>query len=84
MANTKFELILEILFLKINNADILFGKKILTWKSYTINKALPTIKQVQIIDLKEFIIAALNTDSKTFMLYIAIRKQEQMLVHFEK
>ena len=28
MANTKFEVILEMLFLKVSNADVLFGDKI--------------------------------------------------------
>ena len=46
MTNTKFELILEMPFLKISNANVVFDKKIFTWKSYTTNKALPTTKQV--------------------------------------
>ena len=46
VANTQFEVVLGMFFLKISNADILFGEKTLTWKSYTTNKALPTTKQV--------------------------------------
>ena len=46
VADTKFEVILGMLFLKISNADIAFGEGTLTWKSYTTNKALPTTKQV--------------------------------------
>ena len=42
VANTQFKVILRILFLKINNVDMLFGKKIFIWKTYTTNKALPT------------------------------------------
>ena len=42
------------------------------WKFYIINKALLITKQIQIINLKEFVIAALNADSKTFVIYIAI------------
>ena len=34
VANTKFEGVLGILFLKISNADVAFGEGILTWKSY--------------------------------------------------
>ena len=44
MADTKFEVILGMLFLKISNADVAFGEGILTWKLYTTNKALPTTK----------------------------------------
>ena len=58
------------LFLKITNTDVLFDEKTLMYKSYTINKALPNSKQVQIIDLKEFVIVALDANSKTFVLYV--------------
>ena len=84
VADTKFEVILEMLFLKISNADVSFGKKILTWKTYTTNEALPTIEQIQIVDPKEFVIAALDVDSKTFVIYVAIRKQEKMPVHSKR
>ena len=46
VANTQFEVILRMLFLKISNADMSFSEKTLTWKTYTINKALPTTEQV--------------------------------------
>ena len=76
--DTKFEVILGMSFLKISNADMAFGKVTLTWKSYTTNEALPTTEQVQLIDPKEFIIAVLDVDSKTFVVHVAIRKQEEM------
>ena len=82
--NPKFEIILEIFFLKISNADMLFGEKILTWKSYITNKALPTTKQVQIVNSKEFVIAALNINSETFIVHMTIRKQEEMPMYSEK
>ena len=44
IANTKFMLILGIFFLKISNADILFGENTLTWKFYTTSKALSITK----------------------------------------
>ena len=46
IANIKFEIILKIFFLKINNINMLFNKKTLIQKLYTINKALFIIKQV--------------------------------------
>ena len=46
VVNTKFEVILGMLFLKISNAGMAFSKKTLMWKSYINNKALSTIKQV--------------------------------------
>ena len=71
-------------FLKINNADVSFGEGTLTWRTYTINEALPTTEQVQIVDPKEFVIAALDVDSKTFVVYVAIREREEMPVHSER
>ena len=72
VANTQFEVILGIPFLKIRNTDMSFGKGTLMWKFYTIIKALLTTKQVQLVDPKEFIIAALDADSKTFVVHMAI------------
>ena len=61
-----------------------FGKKTLTWKSYITNKALPTIKQVQLVNPKEFVIAALDTGSKTFVVHVVIREQEKMAIDLNK
>ena len=72
--DTKFEVILGMLFLKITNTNILFGKKILMWKTYTINETLLTIKQVQIVNSKDCIIAVLVTDSKMFVVHVAIKE----------
>ena len=72
------------LFLKISNADISFNEKTLMWKTYTTNEALFTIKQVQIINSEEFVIAALDNDSNMFIVYVAIREQEKMPIHFKK
>ena len=84
VTDTKFEVILRMLFLKISNADVSFGEGTLTWRTYTTNKALPTTEQVQIVDPKEFVIAALDVNSKTFMVHVAIREQEEMPVHSER
>ena len=72
VANTKFKIILNMSCLKISNMVILFGEKTLIWKFYTISKALSTIKQVQIVDLKEFVIAALDVNNKTFVMHVTI------------
>ena len=84
VADTKFEVILGILFLKINNANVAFDEGTLTWKSYTTNKALPTTERVRLINPKEFVIAALDADSETFVVHVAIWEQEEMPVHTEK
>ena len=76
VADTKFEVILGMPFLKLSNADMSFSKRILMWKSYTINQALLNTKQVQLVDLKEFVIAVLNADSETFVVHVAIQERE--------
>ena len=81
VADTKFEVILEMLFLKLSNADMSFGEGTLTWKFYTTNKALPTTEQVQLVDPKEFVIAALDADSKIFVVHVAIREREEMTMN---
>ena len=72
MTDTKFEIILETLFLKFSNVDVSFGEGSFIWRIYIINKTLFTIKQVQIIDKKNFIIVALDANSKTFVVYMVI------------
>ena len=82
VADTKFKVILGMPFLKISNTDVAFveGIFMLTWKSYTINKALPTIEQVQLVDPNKFVIAVLNADSETFVVYVVIQERKEMIV----
>ena len=80
MADTKFKVVLEMPFLKLSNADVSFGKGILVWKSYTINKAILITEQVQLDNLKEFVIAALDADSKTFVIHVSIWEREEMAI----
>ena len=57
-------------FLIFSNADIQFARKKFTRKLYTVAEALPIIKQVKIIDKKEFTKAALDENVKAFVLYM--------------
>ena len=72
VANTKFEIILRIFFLKLNNTNMSFSEKTLMGKIYITNKNLLTIEQVQIIDKRNFVIVALDANNETFIIYIAI------------
>ena len=80
IVDTKFEVILEMSFLKISNTNVAFGKKTLTQKFYITSKTLPTTKQVQLVDPKEFIIIALDADSEVFVMHVAIQEQEEMAI----
>ena len=82
--DTKFEVILRMLFLKISNADVAFDEETLMWKLYTTNKALPTIERVQLVDPKEFAIAALDINSETFVVHVAIRKRKEMAMNLDR
>ena len=84
MANTQFEVVLVMPFLKISNTDVSFGESTLTWKFYTTNKALLTTEQVQLVNPKKLVIAALDADSKTFVMYVAIQKWEEMAMDPDK
>ena len=84
LANIKFEIILEMLFLKLNNTNMSFDKGIFIQIIYITNESLLSTKRAPIINKKDFIIAVLNTNSKTFIVRIAIRKQKEMLMHSKK
>ena len=71
LADISVEVVLEMLFLILSNADIQFSKKELTWRSYTTAKALPTTKRVELIDKKKFVKAALDENSETFLVHVA-------------
>ena len=71
LAETSMEVVLGMLFLTLNNADIQFAEKELTWKSYTAAEALPTTNQVELIDKKEFAKPALDEEFETFVVYVA-------------
>ena len=58
-------------FLTFSNTNIQFAKKKLIWRFYTAAKALPTTKQVELINKKEFAKAALDDKSETFVVHVA-------------
>ena len=71
LANISIEVVPGMLFLTFINADIQFAEKKLTWSAYTIEKSLPTIRQVEIIDQKEFAKAVLDENVKAFVVHVS-------------
>ena len=61
-----------------------FDKKNIYIKVLYSQKALPIIKQIQIINLKKIVIMALTMDNKIFVIYLAIQKQKKILIHLKK
>ena len=66
------EVVLGMPFLALNNADIQFAEKELTWRFYTTAEALPTTKQIELIDKKEFAKPALDEESETFVVHVTV------------
>ena len=64
------EVVTRIPFLTICNANIQFAKKKLTSRFYITKKALSTIREVKLIDKKEFDKAPLGENVKVFMMHI--------------
>ena len=71
MAETSIEVVLGMLFLTFSDANVQFEKKKLEWRSYTITEAVLTIKKMELINKKKFAVAALDKNTKTFVIYIA-------------
>ena len=63
-------MILEILFITFNNTNIQFVKKKLTCRFYTNAEALPTTKQAELINKKEFAKVALDKNGETFVMHV--------------
>ena len=73
------EVVLGMPFLTFSNTDIQFVEKELTWRFYTTIEVLPTTKQVEIINKKEFAKTALDEKSKTFVVYVAFLNQTPVI-----
>ena len=71
LADVKLEVVFEILFLTINNADVNFQARNLQWRSYTTGDVFLTTRQVELIEKKEFAAAALDPDHEAFVVYVA-------------
>ena len=83
LAETSMEVVLGMLFLAFSNADIQFAEKELTRRSYTATEALSITKRIKLIDKKEFLKAAMDEKSKTFIVYIVTLEAElaRMAIH---
>ena len=70
MANISPEVVLGIFFLTLSGVDIDFLDWELWWRTYTTSKALLTIRRIEPVDKKQFVAAALNPESKTFIIHV--------------
>ena len=65
------KVVLGMPFLAFSKVEVDFAETEFIWKTYTIVKTLPITKRVQIIDLKEFAKAALDSKQDAFVVHIA-------------
>lgn len=65
------DVVLEMIFLTLRNANIQFVEGDLIWWTYTAAKTLSTTKLVQIIDWQEFAKAVLNPNKKVLVVHVA-------------
>ncbi len=71
LVEVKPDIVLEIPFLTINNADVDFQARDLQWRSYTTGDVFPITRQVELIEKKKFALAALDLEHEVFIVYIA-------------
>ncbi len=71
LANVSPDIVLEMLFLTMRNADVDFQARDLQWRSYTIEEVLPTTRRVELIGKKEFVAAALDPEHDAFVVHVA-------------
>ena len=76
------EVVLRMLFLTLSNVDIQFAEKELTWRSYTVKKALPTTQKIELINKKEFAKAALDENIEVFVVHVSsLSLGSKMTIH---
>lgn len=81
------EMVLEMPFFSLSNVDIKFEKRGLTWTKYRAAKVLPTSCRIKLIDKKEIAKAALDRNSKTFLIHVVVLKAKKlagMTIYFFK
>ena len=74
VANVSLDIVLRMPFFTLSGADVNFPKKELWWRSYTIEKALPTTKRVKLVGKKEFAASAFDPGYETFVVHVALLK----------
>ena len=72
MANINPEIVFEMPFLILCDADVDFLRRELQLKTYFIKEALSTIKRVEVVRKKEFAAAALDSKHKIYVVHIGL------------
>ncbi len=71
LANVRPDIVFGMPFLTMSNADVNFQARDLQWRSYTTGGVLPTTRQVELIEKKEFAAAAPDPEYEAFIVHVA-------------
>ena len=71
VANISPEVVLGMSFLILSNADIDFSGRELRWRTYTIEKVLPTTRRLELVGKKEFAATVLDPEHETYVVLVA-------------
>ena len=81
LSDTSIDVVLGMSFLSLSNTDIQFDTWNLTWRIYSTIEALPTTRQVELIDKHEFARAALNENFEIFVVHGAAQEALELAIH---
>ncbi len=79
--DTNLKIVLRIFFLTFSDTNMWFTKKKLEWRNYAAIKALFITKKVELINKKKFIVATLDKNAKTFVIYGKARKVTKIVIY---
>ena len=71
LAHNSIKVVLKIGLITFSNVNIWFAKKKLTWRFYTIKKALSTPQQVEFINKRAFAKVALDKNTNVFVVHMS-------------
>ena len=72
MANISLEVVLGMPFLTLSGVDIDFLEHELWWRTYAIEKALPTTRHIELVGKKEFAGVALDLGHETYVVHVGL------------
>lgn len=81
LANTSMDVVLEMPFFALSNADVQFTNNDLKQRSYIVQDTLLIKKRVEIINQNKFVAAALEPKEKGFVVHIATLEVQEIDVH---
>ena len=70
VVNVSPEVVFRMLFLTLCSADIDFLGRELRWRTYTTKEALQLTRRIELVDKKEFAVAALDPEYETYLVHV--------------